>query len=166
MLIFERVVAEDKQHSPTEPPSGTFSPALQDAYDLFSDLCLLTRSQGAGTLGLGNLFGAIGANQNEGGKVRLLKNLSGVGKAFGLELIESLLGGFEGCLKAVSLWTIDTLTAETIPTASSASRLAQKWPVSSPRPQPNGKILILSPDPAHNPAHFPSSPIIPRSSAR
>ncbi|GHJ88999.1 hypothetical protein NliqN6_5401 [Naganishia liquefaciens] len=100
MLIFERVVAEDKQHSPTEPPSGTFSPALQDAYDLFSDLCLLTRSQGAGTLGLGNLFGAIGANQNEGGKVRLLKNLSGVGKAFGLELIESLLGGFEGCLKA------------------------------------------------------------------
>lgn len=101
MLIFERVVAEDAHHPPTDPTSG-FSPALQDAYDLFSDLCLLTRTQGAASSSLGNLFGAIAGKQNEGEKVRMLKSLSGVGKTFGPELIESLVGGFEGCLKAVS----------------------------------------------------------------
>jgi hypothetical protein len=101
MLIFERVVTEDAHHPPTEPASA-FSPALQDAYDLFSDLCLLTRTQGAPSTSLGALFGAIAGKQNEGEKVRMLKSLGGVGKTFGLELIESLVGGFEGCLKAVS----------------------------------------------------------------
>ena len=124
MLIFERVVAEDTQHPPTEAPSGTFSPALQDAYDLFSDLCLLTRSHGAGTLGLGNLFDAIGVNQNAGGKVQLLKNLSVVGKEFGLELIESLVGGFEGCLKAASRKIYDAFAADIPSSASTTCRVA------------------------------------------
>jgi hypothetical protein len=108
MLIFERVVAEDAHHQPTEP-SSAFSPALQDAYDLFSDLCLLTRTQGTPTTSLGTLFGAIAGKQNEGEKVRMLKSLNGVGKTFGLELIESLVGGFEGCLKAVSPLTLKRL---------------------------------------------------------
>lgn len=103
MLIFERVTTEDAQDTP-QGKEG-FSPALQDAYDLLSDLCLLTRVSGATlttTGSLGNLFASIAEHEQQG-EVKLLKNLSGVGRTFGLELVESLVGGFEGCLKAVRL---------------------------------------------------------------
>lgn len=103
MLIFERVTAEDAHPAPpqAEGGGGGFSPALADAYDLFADLCLLTRVPGGAVMGgMGNLFTPIGGREREG-EVMLLRGCV-VGRVFGLELVESLVGGFEGCLKAVS----------------------------------------------------------------
>lgn len=106
MLIFERVTTEDAREEARKGEG--FSPALQDAYDLLSDLCLLTRVPGATsttTNSLGNLFASVVGNEQPG-QVKLLRNLGGVGRTFGLELVESLVGGFEGCLKAVSSGTL------------------------------------------------------------
>lgn len=95
---------DTQQQTPSSKYERGFSPALRDAYDLFADLCILTRVQGVPSSSLGNLFAAIGGGERDqdGEKVRLLKGLNGLGRTFGLELVESLVGGFEGCLKAVS----------------------------------------------------------------
>jgi hypothetical protein len=79
---------------PTQPPTEvTVSPAVMDAYCVLSDLCLLTaRSGGSGLL-------SWGGGDKEKPKLLTLSNLQ---RTFGLELIESILSGYEEPVKQVS----------------------------------------------------------------
>jgi hypothetical protein len=69
----------------------TVTPAAMDAYCILSDLCLLTAGyQGSSSLSLWST--------GEKAKPRMLK-LSSLSRTFGLELIESILSGYEGVVK-------------------------------------------------------------------
>ncbi|WVQ95482.1 hypothetical protein IAU59_002579 [Kwoniella sp. CBS 9459] len=103
MLIFERVSPSSNDPStsdgkitlalPSDPPSELqVSPSALDAYNIFSDLCLLTASAGSG----GSGFHLWGGGEKE--KPKLLK-LSSLHRTFGLELIESILSGYEEGVK-------------------------------------------------------------------
>ncbi|KAL7422319.1 Endocytosis and vacuole integrity protein [Cryptotrichosporon argae] len=96
MLIFDRVIAEDPAAAsrplalPTDPPTETvLTPAAMDAFGILSDLCLLTAGGGSS--------GFWGGGDKE--KPRLLK-LGSLSRTFGLELIESILGGYEVVVKS------------------------------------------------------------------
>jgi hypothetical protein len=71
MLVFDRISPDN----------------LQDAHDLFSDLCVLTQT-------IASLWSSI--------PTRLIK-LSSLQKTFGLELIESVLNGYAEGIKKVRL---------------------------------------------------------------
>ncbi|WWC72496.1 uncharacterized protein I206_106458 [Kwoniella pini CBS 10737] len=94
MLVFDRLAAPEAD-SPTRAfnlptnPSTTLhiTPSALDAYNLFSDLCLLTASTGSGW----------GKSSTEN-KPTLLK-LQSLHKTSGLELIESILSGYEESVK-------------------------------------------------------------------
>ncbi|OCF31812.1 hypothetical protein I316_06619 [Kwoniella heveanensis BCC8398] len=99
MSIFDRVSPSSVTSSanddtiplalPSEPPTEVHvSPSALDAYNIFSDLCLLTASAGSG----GSGFHLWGGGEKE--KPKLLK-LSNLHRTFGLELIESILSGYE-----------------------------------------------------------------------
>lgn len=102
MLIFDRISANPTPNLgeglslslSTEPPTEvTVSPAVMDAYCVLSDLCLLTaRSGGSGLL-------SWGGGDKEKPKLLTLSNLQ---RTFGLELIESILSGYEEPVKQVS----------------------------------------------------------------
>lgn len=84
---------------PTDPPTEmSISPAAMDAFNLFSDLCLLTAGGGGSS---GSSFWGSGEKE----KPRLLK-LNSLQRTFGLELIESILSGYEEVVKKVSLFSI------------------------------------------------------------
>jgi hypothetical protein len=101
MLIFDRISADPTPIPgsglmlalPTDPPTETeVSPAVMDAYCILSDLCLLTaRSGGSGLL-------SWGGGDKEKPKLLTLSNLQ---RTFGLELIESILSGYEEPVKQV-----------------------------------------------------------------
>ncbi|KAJ9101494.1 hypothetical protein QFC19_005145 [Naganishia cerealis] len=136
MLVFERVAEEDKALSntlPTDTHSTTATtpvtpedagpsppipsevnidslpPALQDAYTLLSDLCILARPPPGRSGGFLSILGSSGVRESEGDEIRSLRLLTtttgigtaGIGRTFSLELVESVVAGFEGCLKAV-----------------------------------------------------------------
>lgn len=98
MLVFDRissdvVVAEAPLTLPTDPPTElTVTPSTMDAYNILSDLCLHTAVSSSGI----SLWG--GAEKE---KPRILK-LGSLTRTFGLELIESILGGYEKEIKQVS----------------------------------------------------------------
>jgi hypothetical protein len=101
MLIFDRLSNDQTPDEegkilqlPTQPPTEvTVSPAVMDAYCVLSDLCLLTaRSGGSGLL-------SWGGGDKEKPKLLTLSNLQ---RTFGLELIESILSGYEEPVKQVS----------------------------------------------------------------
>jgi hypothetical protein len=101
MLIFDRLSNDEAPGEgglvlqlPTQPPTEvTVSPAVMDAYCVLSDLCLLTaRSGGSGLL-------SWGGGDKEKPKLLTLSNLQ---RTFGLELIESILSGYEEPVKQVS----------------------------------------------------------------
>ena len=99
MVIFDRVSTDDSVPLlPLELPQADgkleikLTPASMDAYDLFSDLCLLTASSGSGF--------SLWSKGNEL-KPKLLK-LSHLQRTFGLELIESILSGYESRVKEVN----------------------------------------------------------------
>jgi hypothetical protein len=70
------------------------SRAVMDAYCVLSDLCLLTaRSGGSGLL-------SWGGGDKEKPKLLTLSNLQ---RTFGLELIESILSGYEEPVKQVTI---------------------------------------------------------------
>ncbi|WVF67919.1 hypothetical protein IAT40_002681 [Kwoniella sp. CBS 6097] len=103
MLIFERVSPSSSTSSandetipltlPADPPHELLiTPSALDAYNIFSDLCLLTASTGSG----GSGFHLWGGGEKE--KPKLLK-LSSLHRTFGLELIESILSGYEEGVK-------------------------------------------------------------------
>jgi hypothetical protein len=107
MLVFDRISlhvpdagagANDVALSlPTEPPAEmSISPSCMDAYCILSDLCLLTSRSGSGS-GSGLL--SWGGGEKEKPKLLLLSNLQ---RTFGLELIESILSGYEESVKQVS----------------------------------------------------------------
>jgi hypothetical protein len=101
MLVFDRISADPTPESgagltlslPTDPPTEvSVSPAVMDAYCVLSDLCLLTaRSGGSGLL-------SWGGGDKEKPKLLTLSNLQ---RTFGLELIESILSGYEEPVKQV-----------------------------------------------------------------
>ncbi|CAK9786560.1 hypothetical protein CC85DRAFT_283171 [Cutaneotrichosporon oleaginosum] len=127
MVVFDRVAATDdagaaatlpltlttpKQVSPKSPKAKTppksppnkspspvheaveltVTPAAMDAFCILSDLCLLTAGyQGSSSLSLWST--------GDKAKPRMLK-LSALSRTFGLELIESILSGYEGVVKA------------------------------------------------------------------
>lgn len=99
MLVFDRisldvVVAEAPLTLPTDPPSElTVTPSAMDAYEILSDLCLHTATSASGGMSL------WGGAEKE--KPRILK-LGSLQRTFGLELIESILGGYEKEIKQVS----------------------------------------------------------------
>lgn len=108
MLVFDRLsndisVGETPSLTlslPGDPPSDVHvSPSAMDAYCLLSDLCLLTARSGSGS-GSGLL--SWGGGDKE--KPRLLK-LGSLHRTFGLELIESILSGYEEAVKQVSIAT-------------------------------------------------------------
>lgn len=74
-----------------EPTEVHVTPSAMDAYCVLSDLCLLTARSGGGLLGWG------GGDKE---KPKLLK-LSSLQRTFGLELIESILSGYEDAVKQV-----------------------------------------------------------------
>ncbi|KAK8850458.1 hypothetical protein IAR55_004376 [Kwoniella newhampshirensis] len=99
MLIFDRVSlsSESDRTLPLTLPTDTLtelqvSPSALDTYSIFSDLCLLTASTGSH----GSGFSLWGGGEKE--KPRLLK-LSTLHRTFGLELIESILSGYEEGVK-------------------------------------------------------------------
>ncbi|OCF58554.1 hypothetical protein L486_04587 [Kwoniella mangroviensis CBS 10435] len=101
MLIFDRLSSPPDPSDtpsipltlPTDPVTeSSVSPSANDAYNIFSDLCLLTASAG-GSGGL-HLWG----NSEKEVKPSLLK-LHNLNKTFGLELIESILSGYEESVK-------------------------------------------------------------------
>ncbi|BEJ02954.1 hypothetical protein CcaverHIS641_0101290 [Cutaneotrichosporon cavernicola] len=127
MVVFDRVAATDdagvppslpltlttskshpspKSSKPKSPPKSpprtspspsheavevSVTPAAMDAYCILSDLCLLTAGhQGSSSLSLWST--------GDKAKPRMLK-LSSLSRTFGLELIESILSGYEGVVK-------------------------------------------------------------------
>lgn len=96
MLIFNRIATDTSQASvplslPTDPPTEVvLNPSAIDAFNIFSDLCLLTSSHSGTGLSL------WGTGEKE--KPRILR-LSSLQKTFGLELIESILSGYEEGVK-------------------------------------------------------------------
>ncbi|WWD20641.1 hypothetical protein CI109_105117 [Kwoniella shandongensis] len=105
MLIFDRVSTDPSPSSSssettllpltfaTEPPTELhISPSAMDTFNIFSDLCLLTASAGSH----GSSFSLWGGGEKE--KPRLLK-LNTLHRTFGLELIESILSGYEEGVK-------------------------------------------------------------------
>lgn len=97
MVIFDRISSDRTDPSvplilPTDPPTETVVTASgMDAYNLFSDLCILTAGHTAG-------FSLWGSGKEE--KPKLLK-LSSLSRTFGLELVESVLSGYEEAVKKV-----------------------------------------------------------------
>ncbi|ORX41097.1 guanine nucleotide exchange factor in Golgi transport N-terminal-domain-containing protein [Kockovaella imperatae] len=97
MVIFDRIAKDTSTPllplTLIGPDSGEVlvTPAGLDAYHIFSDLCLLT-ARGTGT-GSFSLWGKA-----EDVKPVLLK-LSALQRTFGLELIESILSGYESSVK-------------------------------------------------------------------
>jgi len=98
MLVFDRISSDTTPASnalslPTEPPTEiTISDFGLDAFNLFSDLCILTAG------GSGGGFGLWGGSKED--KPKLLK-LSSLQRTFGLELVESVLSGYEEGVKQV-----------------------------------------------------------------
>lgn len=99
MLVFDRISGDsappcNSLSLPTEPPTEvTISDSGMDAFNLFSDLCILTAGGGGG-------FSLWGAGKEE--KPKLLK-LSSLQRTFGLELVESVLSGYEEGVKQVRI---------------------------------------------------------------
>lgn len=97
MVVFDRisVTADNVQSTtlelPTDPPSTVdVSPAALDAYTILSDLCLLTAPSASSGLSLWP--------SAEKEKPQMLK-LNSLQRTFGLELIESILSGYESVVK-------------------------------------------------------------------
>jgi len=107
MLVFDRITSDPSPPSialnlPTEPPTEmTISASGLDAFNLFSDLCILTAGGGSGG------FSLWGGSKEE--KPKLLK-LSSLQRTFGLELIESVLSGYEEGVKKVRIARVTVLT--------------------------------------------------------
>lgn len=99
MVIFDRISSDQTDPSvpltlPTDPPTEHLVTAsAMDAFNLFSDLCILTAGHSAG-------FSLWGGGKDE--KPKLLK-LSSLSRTFGLELVESVLSGYEESVKKVRL---------------------------------------------------------------
>ncbi|WVQ85868.1 hypothetical protein IAT38_008036 [Cryptococcus sp. DSM 104549] len=104
MLIFDRISPSPNPATPPSPRTATLalptdppttlaiSPSALDAYSVFSDLCLLTASAGSH----GSAFSLWGGGDKE--KPKLLK-LTSLQRTFGLELVESILSGYEEGVK-------------------------------------------------------------------
>lgn len=115
MLVFDRLSTDVLVgETPTLPldlpdPDATqnevaVTPSAMDAYCVLSDLCLLTARSGSG--GGSGILGWGGGDRE---KPKLLK-LSSLQRTFGLELIESILSGYEDAVKQVSLLATVTLS--------------------------------------------------------
>jgi hypothetical protein len=109
MLVFDRLSTDESvgetptlalQLPDTTPTEVHVTPSAMDAYCVLSDLCLLTARSGSG--GGSGLLGWGGSDKE---KPKLLK-LTSLQRTFGLELIESILSGYEDAVKQVSL-TLD-----------------------------------------------------------
>ena len=99
MVVFDRIAKDTstpllpvKLNDP-EPKEVLVTPAALDAYNIFSDLCLLT-ARGSGSGGF-SIWGKA-----EDVKPVLLK-LNSLQRTFGLELVESILSGYESVVKQV-----------------------------------------------------------------
>ncbi len=97
MVVFDRIstgssIPTIPMRLPTDPPTElTVSASDMDAFNIFSDLCLLTAGSSGG-------FSLWGGGKDE--KPKLLK-LNSLQRTFGLELIESVLSGYEEAVKKV-----------------------------------------------------------------
>lgn len=105
MLVFDRMSTDTAVgETPTllltlpgeTPTEITVTPSALDAYCVLSDLCLLTARSGSGSG-----TGLLGWGSGDKEKPKLLK-LSNLQRTFGLELIESILSGYEEAVKQVS----------------------------------------------------------------
>lgn len=105
MLVFDRLSTDESVGEtptlplqlPDTPPSEVMvTPSGMDAYCVLSDLCLLTARSGSG--GGSGILSGWGGGEKE--KPKLLK-LSSLQRTFGLELIESILSGYEDAVKQV-----------------------------------------------------------------
>ena len=99
MVVFDRVAspAAGQPTLPltlkTDPPAElNLSANAMDTYNILSDLCLLTAAQPSSS----GFWGGGGDKE----KPKLLK-LSSLSRTFGLELIESILSGYEEGVKKV-----------------------------------------------------------------
>jgi hypothetical protein len=112
MLVFDRLTVSHKAGVSIEPPVASEVPtghvvtlpgdepaeiavsaSQMDAYHILADLCLLTASTSTGLWG--------GSADKERDKPTILK-LGSLQRTFGLELIESILSGYEESVKQVS----------------------------------------------------------------
>ena len=117
MLVFDRISTDAGNPDvalslPGEAGSEVMlTPSGLDAFNILSDLCLLTSTSAGGM----SLWGG-----GEKEKPRLLK-LGSLQRTFGLELIESILGGYEQDIKQVrtiSTGGADQLATRIAPTPS------------------------------------------------
>jgi hypothetical protein len=118
MLIFDRTSAPSTPTDtvllpltlPTDPPTDLqITPAAMDAFSIFSDLCLLT---------------SIGDHKSGGDKEKpRILNLTSLHRTFGLELVESILSGYEEGVKQVSAksFRVRTPAALTRPSGQNSS---------------------------------------------
>lgn len=96
MVVFDRVSIEDDPTEtltlPSDPPENVqVTPAVKDAYLILSDLCVLTAAAPSAS-------GLSLWTSSEKEKPVMLK-LQSLQRTFGLELIESILSGYEGIVK-------------------------------------------------------------------
>ncbi|EJT47942.1 hypothetical protein A1Q1_03177 [Trichosporon asahii var. asahii CBS 2479] len=96
MVVFDRVSVEDDPTEtltlPSDPPEEVqVTPAVKDAYYILSDLCVLTAAAPSAS-------GLSLWTSSEKEKPVMLK-LQSLQRTFGLELIESILSGYEGVVK-------------------------------------------------------------------
>jgi hypothetical protein len=108
MLVFDRISSDSQELDdtplslPTDPPTEyAVSASALDAYNVLSDLCLHTATSAGGM----SLWGG-----GEKEKPRILK-LGSLQRTFGLELIESILGGYEKEIKEVRVSLASTVTS-------------------------------------------------------
>lgn len=99
MTVFDRVAIDHTEPDvpltlPEDPPVELLiTPCVMDSFSILSDLCLLTVGGGSGS-------GLMSWGSTDKEKPRMLK-LSSLQRTFGLELIESILSGYEEGIKKV-----------------------------------------------------------------
>lgn len=165
MLIFNRVSSSIPSTPttiplplPSHPPQTVeVTPSALDAFNIFSDLCLLAATAGSH----GSAFSLWKGGDKE--KPKLLK-LNTLQRTFALELIESILSGYEDGVKKVRSLFFQTTSFIDVEKINLAARVTVPPPTlsSSSTPQAVGRKADFPYSPSCLSTDIPFDPFVHR----